>query len=489
MVRFLVDAEALDVGQRLLDLELHAVGRGEGLGPVGGQCGAGLGAVALGGGLGDSLGPGTHGGDQAGFQRGAVDDGGQAVALQADAVEQADQRGFAHAGLEVHRLGVEGLGEFLLDAQAHAGGVAVARQVDQRGHEAPVDVRAQEERGAAAFLQAQDAQHGVGEVLHGDLEELVARVGLKDGDDVLAGVRVRGEAGALQHGLDLFAHHGHAAHRGGVDAGGEQADEAAFAVDVALGVEALDAHVVQVDAAVHGGAGVGLGDHQGALVAGHGAAALGQVLGVAGGGGVAHEAQAGLGADAQHVFVVLGDQVVVAVAQEGEVSVVEPVQQVHGGVEVRDLLGAGDKCQRIRDLVGLVAHGRPVLDGGTHVNEDAFQAGDQGFDGLVGRVPAELDGDPGFDGRVAVFRDEGGEVRQGGGVAAGQVLVGRNGFQRRDAAVLGITADHEGRVDHDVDCGLLAHDFRGHGIHQERHVVGDHINNGGASVPGDRNPC
>ena len=174
------------------------------------------------------------------------------------------------------------LRQFLLDAQPHPGGVPVTRQVDQRRHEAPVDVGAQEERGAAAFLQAQDAQHGVGEVLHGDLEKLVARVGLQDGDDVLAGVRVGGEAGALEHGLNLFADHRDAAHRGGVDAGGEQADEAAFAVDVALGVEALDAHVVQVDPAVHGGAGVGLGDHQCALVAGHGPAALGQVLEAAG---------------------------------------------------------------------------------------------------------------------------------------------------------------------------------------------------------------
>jgi hypothetical protein len=58
------------------------------------------------------------------------------------------------------------------------------------------------------------------------------------------------------------------AHGSGVGTGGEQSDEALFTVDVAGGIEALDADVVQVGGPVHGGAGIRLGDDQGALFPG-----------------------------------------------------------------------------------------------------------------------------------------------------------------------------------------------------------------------------
>ena len=113
---------------------------------------------------------------------------------QPDPEEQPGQRGLGHPRLVVDGLGVEGLAQFLLDAEPDAGGVPVTGQVDEGGHEPAVNVRAQEQPGPAAFLQPLDSGRRCREVGNLDLEQFVARVGLQDGQQVLAGVRVRREA-------------------------------------------------------------------------------------------------------------------------------------------------------------------------------------------------------------------------------------------------------------------------------------------------------
>ena len=84
-----------------------------------------------------------------------------------------------------------------------------------------------------------------------DLEQLVARIGLQHVDQRLAGMALRVEAGAREHRVDLAAQIGDGAGRAGIGGRGEQADDAEFAGQIAVGVEALDADIVEIDAPVH----------------------------------------------------------------------------------------------------------------------------------------------------------------------------------------------------------------------------------------------
>ena len=93
----------------------------------------------------------------------------------------------------------------LLHPQPDRGVVAVARDVDEAGHEAAVVVAAQEQPGPPALLQVHHGRRRLVEVVDADLEQLVARVGLQDGQQVLAGVAGRREAGARQDVGDLAA--------------------------------------------------------------------------------------------------------------------------------------------------------------------------------------------------------------------------------------------------------------------------------------------
>ena len=276
--------EAGDVLQGILHLIVDAVARREGLRPHGGEL---LGAVfldasgAVGAGmqdLGDAFAPRARRADQPLFEIIGVDVADIGVLRKPDPEEEPRQGGFRHPRLVVDGHGVERLAQFLLDAQAHVGGVPVARKVDEGGHKAAVDVRPQEQPGPAAFLQPLDARGNGGQVGDFDLEELVAGVGFEDAQQVLAGVRIGREAGVPQDCGDLLPDHRDVTHGSGVGGGGEESDEAAFAVDVAGRIEALDADVVEVGGAVDGGAGVGLGDDERALFARLLPAGLGEVL-------------------------------------------------------------------------------------------------------------------------------------------------------------------------------------------------------------------
>ena len=176
-----------------------------------------------------------------------------------------------------HRLGHargvvdEGRAELLREDVGHLEAdrrrVAVAREVDEAGHEAAVAVAAHEQPGLAALLHVQDREGHLGELLGVDLEQLVARVGLEDLQQVLVGVAVDAEAGPVEHLLRDAAGERHVHDGRDVGARGVEAEEAALADDLAVGVEHLHADVVEVGGAVHGGAGVGLGEHHDVRVA------------------------------------------------------------------------------------------------------------------------------------------------------------------------------------------------------------------------------
>ncbi len=140
----------------------------------------------------------------------------------------------------------ERIGEDLGDLQPHGCRVTVAGEEHHAGDEAPVDLAADEHADLAAFLQTQDAHRVREERVGADLEEVVARIGLEDRDEILLVVTRREEAGSLDDGRDLAPEQRYVDRVRVVRGRREQPEEPVFADDGAVLVEAPDAHVVEV---------------------------------------------------------------------------------------------------------------------------------------------------------------------------------------------------------------------------------------------------
>ena len=162
--------------------------------------------------------PGSRGRDSARRPSGAADD-----------EMDAHQRSFRKERIEGADAAVVGLGEIVADRLAHVAVVAVARHVDEDRDEAVEAVAARQHAHARPLVELQDRQREVIQRVLVDLEQLVARIGLQHVDQRLAGMAVRIEAGARQHGVDLAAQIRDRAGRARIGGRGEQADDAELA--------------------------------------------------------------------------------------------------------------------------------------------------------------------------------------------------------------------------------------------------------------------
>jgi hypothetical protein len=172
-------------------------------------------------------------------------------------------------------------------------------------------------------------------------------------------------------------------------------------------------------------------------------------------GGAAQDAQARPVHRPEDQPVVLVGDVVVAVAEEHEVVVLEPGQERLGLVDV----GRVDRELRRVQLGGylerLRSHLRPVLDGGADLADDAQQVAPECVQLRSIGLPRHLGVDHGLGDRV---------VRRGG--------VGR---QDVDQGAGVVAADVHDRVDDQVDAEAAPVQLHRHRIDQERHVVGDDL--------------
>ena len=233
----------------------------------------------------------------------------------------------------VNRRPVQRLPQDLLGAQPDLRRVPVPGQVHQAGHVPAVAVPAQEQPGLLALAQAQHAQRDRDELLGRDLEQLLPRVVLEDLGQILAVVAAGGQPGLGQHVGHLAPDHRDAGDGRGVRRVRIQAEEPELSGDRSVRAELLDRDIVQVVGAVDGGPGVGLGQHQPlGRVLRPGRHLCGQLAQrVPAAPGVAEDAQAGARHGAQGGGAVGRlHQVVLAVAEEGEVAVGQPAQQVAG---------------------------------------------------------------------------------------------------------------------------------------------------------------
>ena len=244
--------EALEVGDGLLGGEVLLVGGREGVGHAG-EHPLGLGAVAGGERVGQVVGPAAGGRRELGLQRLDVDRrrlGGAALGHRhADDEVQPGEHGLGGPRRVFHARAAEALEQQLLHGQPDLGRVPVAREVHQRRPEAAGGVTAEEQPGLLAFLQVLDGERDRQQLVGADLQQLVARVGLEDLQQLLAGVAVDRHPGAADDLLDPAPHERHVEHAAGVGGGGEQPDEAVLPLAVAVGE--ADRHEVQPRPAVH----------------------------------------------------------------------------------------------------------------------------------------------------------------------------------------------------------------------------------------------
>ena len=216
------------------------------------------------------------------------------------------------------------------------------------------------------------------------------------------------ETAPFEHLLRLGTQDRDAQHALGVGRRGEQAEEPALADHFAVLVEDLDPDVVEIGVAVHRGARVRLGQHQDTLFPGPGLdprRELGERAGKLLVG--AQDAQPGSGHRPEHVLTVDGIEHVLAIAEEGEMVVGQPPQQL---LRLGHLFGRHRQLVLLQlggDLLAALAHTPPILDGLPDVSERVAKlVGDLFLVGGV-RLTVGLDVHPGLDESVRQVADGG----------------------------------------------------------------------------------
>ena len=157
----------------------------------------------------------------------------------------------------------------------------------------------------------------------------------------------------------------------------------------------------------------------------------------------------------QHVLPVLGEHVVLAVADEREVAVAHPLEQVAG---LRALVRVDRSRGELRDDVAdALLHRGPVLDRGPHVVEHAGDAGAQPLQLLRAGLAVDLDVDQRLG--LPVF-----------GVDLEQPS-------------LPVPAQTHDRPDHEVDRAPVPRHLHRDRVDEEGHVVDDRLDDGVRRLP------
>ena len=264
--------------------------------------------------------------------------------------------------LTLHRAAGEPLEHDLLDALAYFRVVAVARHVHQAGVEAVIGIAPREQAYRAPLVQVDDTAGDPDQILEARLEKLVPRIGFQHVEDGFAVMTVRVDAEVLDDAIDLAPQQRDVARTEVIGGGGPQPEEAVLAGDPAAGIEGLDARVVEILGAMHGRDGVGLGQDEELPIAG----ASADIARQHGRGGLAAPRAAGCRARCavgnQAILAGAALEPVIAVAEEDEMTLLHPLQELAGLAEI--LGGQGRRVAlQIRDQrAHSLAHRRPVVD-------------------------------------------------------------------------------------------------------------------------------
>ena len=408
--------------------------------------------------------PAAHRPDQARLERLEIRRSRHLARPRADAHEDAAERGRREIDVEIRGHAVERLGEDPLEALAQLAVEALARHEDEAGHEAAVRVLAREQAQPRALAELQDRRGMAVEIVGPDLQKLVARIGLEDRGERLAAVARGQQPGALHDRGELAAQERHFARVCGVGGVGVKAEEARLAAHLALGVELLDADVVEMAGPVHGRARARLGEHQ-QLLHPRALARFGRQRGEARGyrlaGAFAQDAEPAAGDDAQHVLAAGGRDLVVAAAEEGEVVLEQPREERASFLEL-GLRRAGARRLHAREHVEHARlHRLPVLDRGAHIGQ---HLGDARFElGQLRRIGLAVDLQMHERFQPAFWRSIG------------------SGYG--DDLALAVALDAQHRVHQEVQRQPLAVHLHRHRVDQEGHVVVDDLDHGMRARP------
>ena len=335
---------------------------------------------------------------------------------------------------------------------------ALARQIDQAGEEALERVAADEQPHVPALAEVEDPERGREQLVLRDLEQLVTRVRLEDVEERLVVVAASEEAGALDHPLRLPPEHGDLRRAGAVGGVRVQPEEPPLARHLAGLVEPLDAHVVEVGGTVHRRPRVRLRQGERALLTGEPPHLRRQLREtdrdrplVRG----SQDAEARAGHRVQYVLPALGPDLVLAIAEEGEVTVVHPLEQVAG---LRSLVGVdGSRRDLLGDVADALTHRRPVLHRSAHVAENAANAFAQKLERLGTGLAVDLDMDQ----------------RLGLPILGGHL----------EQPALLVPAEAHDRPDHEVDRAPHARHLHRDRVDEEGHVVDDGLDHGVVRLP------
>ena len=372
------------------------------------------------------------------------------VALGPHHIVDACQRAVGEHGGELQRLPVQRRHQRRADLDPQLGVVAVTLYEDLRRGEAPERIMAQEHPGALAFLQPQYADGVFAQGRDIDLEQLVARITVQDRLQGFGGMAVGYHTSASDHLGGTAAHPGYVTDRRRIGSRGVEAQETVFTDQLARDVESLHGNIVQPGRAMYGRACHGLG-HQQQVVAAQQGHCLCRQAGLGSLRRAPQYAQASAGAGHQGHVVALAAQVVVTCAEEGEVAVLQPLQECHSLVPGRFGQRRGGA---LRPHLGqALQHGLPVVDGGAHVAQHPGQVSRQVFPVDQGDQAVTFDGDQG---------------RCGAGSCR---LVPGTHPSCLQYRVVCVTRHQQQRVDDPVCRAAIAVYRHGHRIDQKRHVV------------------
>ena len=298
------------------------------------------------------------------FQGVDIDIGAGAF-IAPDDVMNAHQRAFIDHRRRGRHAAVQGPGENGVNTGPAFLGDAAQRRVEQRRDEAVETVETQEQFDLGPAAQFQNPHRGGEQLVLRNLEQFVAREGVENMRQRLGVMTGRRQPGAGGHRGDFLAQQGNGAGRQAVGAGGEQADKAMLADEIAVGPENLDPDIIHMGPAMHETLRDGFGDDQGLGLVQEGAHRGRQRRAFS---GLGDHPRILVGQNAQPSAVHLGKtamlavfcQAIIARAQESEMIVGQPVQEGEVFCGLGGGIGAARRGQLVARRLEAPQHRWPV---------------------------------------------------------------------------------------------------------------------------------